>query len=100
MQRTQRSIEKNPYDLEAWSVLLREAQTRHVSDMRPLYERLLTIFPNAARYWKTYIEHEVSRYISNYFGAPISVEKGSVQSDQKKLTNVKVMLALTIAKVN
>ncbi|GLV37008.1 suppressor of forked [Carabus blaptoides fortunei] len=57
--RTQKQIEKNPYDLEAWSILLREAQTKHISEVRPLYEYLISIFPSAARYWKIYIEHEM-----------------------------------------
>lgn len=52
-------MEKNPYDLEAWSILLREAQLKHISEVRPLYEHLITIFPSASRYWRIYIEHEV-----------------------------------------
>ncbi|XP_060533949.1 protein suppressor of forked isoform X1 [Cylas formicarius] len=57
--RTQKQVEKNPYDLEAWSVLLREAQSKHISEVRALYEHLITIFPSASRYWKIYIEHEI-----------------------------------------
>ncbi|XP_050315851.1 protein suppressor of forked [Anthonomus grandis grandis] len=57
--RTQKQVEKNPYDLEAWSILLREAQGKHISEVRALYEHLITIFPSASRYWKVYIEHEI-----------------------------------------
>ncbi|XP_030747492.1 protein suppressor of forked [Sitophilus oryzae] len=57
--RTQKQVEKNPYDLEAWSILLREAQIKHISEVRALYEHLITIFPSASRYWKIYIEHEI-----------------------------------------
>ncbi|XP_076256527.1 cleavage stimulation factor subunit su(f) isoform X2 [Rhynchophorus ferrugineus] len=57
--RTQKQVEKTPYDLEAWSILLREAQTKHISEVRALYEHLITIFPSASRYWKIYIEHEI-----------------------------------------
>ncbi|KAI4455288.1 rna cleavage stimulation factor [Holotrichia oblita] len=57
--RTQRQVEKNPYDLESWSILLREAQSKHISEVRPLYEHLISIFPSASRYWRIYIEHEV-----------------------------------------
>ncbi|XP_066255675.1 protein suppressor of forked [Euwallacea similis] len=57
--RTQKQVEKNPYDLEAWSVLLRESQSKHISEVRALYEHLITIFPSASRYWRIYIEHEI-----------------------------------------
>ncbi|XP_018329135.1 protein suppressor of forked isoform X2 [Agrilus planipennis] len=57
--RTQKQVEKNPYDLESWSILLRESQTKHISEVRPLYEHLILIFPSASRYWRIYIEHEM-----------------------------------------
>lgn len=57
--RTQKQVERNPYDLEAWSILLREAQTKHISEVRSLYEHLIGIFPSASRYWRIYIEHEM-----------------------------------------
>ncbi|KAH1011580.1 hypothetical protein HUJ04_000919 [Dendroctonus ponderosae] len=47
--RTQKQVEKNCYDLEAWSILLREAQSKHISEVRSLYEHLITIFPSASR---------------------------------------------------
>lgn len=62
--RTQKQVEKNCYDLEAWSILLREAQSKHISEVRSLYEHLITIFPSASRYWRIYIEHEVSSLFS------------------------------------
>lgn len=61
--RTQKQVEKNPYDLEAWSILLREAQTKHISEVRSLYEHLIGIFPSASRYWRIYIEHEVKYFL-------------------------------------
>lgn len=39
--------------------MIREAQGRHVSDVRSLYESLIAIFPTTARYWKIYIEQEM-----------------------------------------
>ncbi|XP_019874344.1 protein suppressor of forked [Aethina tumida] len=57
--RTQKQVERNPYDLEAWSILLREAQSKHISEVRALYEHLIGIFPSASRYWRIYIEHEM-----------------------------------------
>ncbi|KAF2897562.1 hypothetical protein ILUMI_08611 [Ignelater luminosus] len=57
--RTQKHVERNPYDLESWSILLREAQIKHISEVRPLYEHIIDIFPSASRYWRIYIEHEM-----------------------------------------
>ncbi|XP_067636108.1 protein suppressor of forked [Eurosta solidaginis] len=57
--RSQQIVEMRPYDIESWSVLLREAQTRQVNDVRSLYESLVNVFPTTARYWKIYIEQEM-----------------------------------------
>ncbi|CAG9853884.1 unnamed protein product [Phyllotreta striolata] len=59
LHRTQKQVERNPYDLESWSILLREAQSKHISEVRALYEHLIIIFPSASRYWRIYIEHEM-----------------------------------------
>lgn len=39
--------------------MLREAQSRHVNEVRSLYESIVSVFPTTARYWKIYIEQEV-----------------------------------------
>lgn len=57
--RAQQTVELRPYDIESWSVLLREAQSRNVNEVRSLYESLTTVFPTTARYWKIYIEQEM-----------------------------------------
>lgn len=57
--RAQQTVEARPYDVEAWSVLLREAQSRHVNEVRTLYESLVAVFPTTARFWKIFIEQEV-----------------------------------------
>ncbi|XP_049793735.1 protein suppressor of forked [Schistocerca nitens] len=59
LQKAQKQIEENPFDLEAWSLLIREAQTKWIGEMRPLFEKLVTTFPSAGRYWKIYIEQEM-----------------------------------------
>ena len=41
-------------------------QMKKIEDARKIYERLVTQFPNAGRYWKIYIEHEVNMSI-HYF---------------------------------
>lgn len=58
--RAQQTVELRPYDVEAWSVLLREAQNRPVNDVRSLYESLVAVFPTTARFWKIFIEQEVN----------------------------------------
>ncbi|VDD87394.1 unnamed protein product [Enterobius vermicularis] len=55
----ERRIELNPFDVDAWNLLLRESQARSVDQVRPFYEKLVTQFPNAGRYWKAYIDHEL-----------------------------------------
>ncbi|XP_057319441.1 protein suppressor of forked [Microplitis mediator] len=59
LQRAQKTVDESPYDLEAWSVLIREAQNRPITEVRPVFEKLVTIFPSAGRYWKIYIEQEI-----------------------------------------
>uniref|UniRef100_A0A0R3S461 Suf domain-containing protein n=1 Tax=Elaeophora elaphi TaxID=1147741 RepID=A0A0R3S461_9BILA len=55
----ERRIELNPFDVDAWNLLLRESQARPIDQVRSFYEKLVTQFPNAGRYWKAYIDHEL-----------------------------------------
>uniref|UniRef100_A0A914I989 Suppressor of forked domain-containing protein n=1 Tax=Globodera rostochiensis TaxID=31243 RepID=A0A914I989_GLORO len=55
----ERRIELNTFDVDAWSLLLRESQARPIDQVRSFYEKLVTQFNNAGRYWKAYIEHEL-----------------------------------------
>uniref|UniRef100_A0A915J6H3 Cleavage stimulation factor subunit 3 n=1 Tax=Romanomermis culicivorax TaxID=13658 RepID=A0A915J6H3_ROMCU len=55
----ERRIEKNVYDVEAWNLMLRDAQRRNIDQTRHFYEKLVGRFPNAGRFWKAYIEHEM-----------------------------------------
>ncbi|KYN44814.1 Protein suppressor of forked [Trachymyrmex septentrionalis] len=59
LQRAQKTVDESPYDLEAWSILIREAQIRPIIEVRPVFEKLVTVFPSAGRYWKIYIEQEM-----------------------------------------
>jgi len=54
------ATEENPFELDAWNILLRELQTRKIDDVRPLFEKLVKIFPTTGRFWKMYIEQEVN----------------------------------------
>jgi len=53
------ATEENPFELDAWNILLRELQTRKIDDVRPLFEKLVKIFPSTGRFWKMYIEQEM-----------------------------------------
>lgn len=66
LQRAQKTVDESPYDLEAWSILIREAQNRPITEVRPVFEKLVTVFPSAGRYWKIYIEQEVIFIYSFY----------------------------------
>lgn len=66
LQRAQKTVDESPYDLEAWSILIREAQNRPIIEVRPVFEKLVSVFPSAGRYWKIYIEQEVIGYINFY----------------------------------
>lgn len=57
--RAQRAVENNTYDVDSWSLLIREAQTRPIHEVRAMYEKLIVAFPTTGRYWKIYIEQEM-----------------------------------------
>jgi len=59
LEEAQDSTNENPWDVESWAILLREAQTRWINDVRSFFEKLVTTFPTSGRYWKYYIEMEV-----------------------------------------
>lgn len=60
LQRAQKTVDESSYDLEAWSILIRESQNRPITEVRPVFEKLVSVFPSAGRYWKIYIEQEVT----------------------------------------
>lgn len=57
--RARERILADRYDTEAWNMIGSEAQTRPIADAASLYELLLTNFPTAARYWRTYVEAQM-----------------------------------------
>lgn len=63
VKKAERKLEDNPYDIEAWSVLIREAQNQVPDKARRILERLVNQFTNSGRYWKTYIEAEVTIFL-------------------------------------
>ena len=59
-------MDENPYDLDSWNILIRESTIRWVGEMRPFYEQLIFTFPTCGRFWKIYIEQEVSFTINKF----------------------------------
>lgn len=45
--------------MEAWSLIIRDAQNRTIETSRVIFERLITTFPTTGKFWKMYIEQEV-----------------------------------------
>lgn len=66
LEEAQESTIENPWDVESWAILLREAQTRWINDVRSFFEKLVSTFPTSGRYWKYYIEMEVRKKKKNY----------------------------------
>jgi cleavage stimulation factor subunit 3 len=60
VKKAEKKLEENPYDLDAWSILIREAQNQPIDKARKTYERLVTQFPSSGRFWKLFIEAEVN----------------------------------------
>uniref|UniRef100_A0AAX7UQL8 Cleavage stimulation factor subunit 3 n=1 Tax=Astatotilapia calliptera TaxID=8154 RepID=A0AAX7UQL8_ASTCA len=59
VKKAEKKLEENPYDLDAWSILIREAQNQPIDKARKTYERLVSQFPSSGRFWKLYIEAEL-----------------------------------------
>ncbi len=52
-------VNEDPYDLEAWSLVVKDAQSRRIDESRDTFERLVGLFPTSGRFWRTYIEQEM-----------------------------------------
>uniref|UniRef100_A0A3P8P384 Suppressor of forked domain-containing protein n=1 Tax=Astatotilapia calliptera TaxID=8154 RepID=A0A3P8P384_ASTCA len=63
VKKAEKKLEENPYDLDAWSILIREAQNQPIDKARKTYERLVSQFPSSGRFWKLYIEAEVKTFL-------------------------------------
>ena len=57
----QSKLSEDPHDTDSWVLLIKHAQCRSIDEARETYERLVEIFPTCGRYWKLYIEQEVTR---------------------------------------
>jgi hypothetical protein len=52
-------LETEPYNLDSWEVIARDAQLRKIEDSRKIFEEVVEVFPTSGKFWKMYIEHEV-----------------------------------------
>ncbi|MEQ2167086.1 Cleavage stimulation factor subunit 3 [Goodea atripinnis] len=59
VKKAEKKLEENPYDLDAWSILIREAQNQPIDKARKTHERLVSQFPSSGRFWKLFIEAEI-----------------------------------------
>ncbi len=50
-------LSSDPWDLDAWTILLQEAMQLQYADAEPLYKRLNTQFPPVARFWCPRADH-------------------------------------------
>lgn len=60
MQKAMEHIKKSPYSADAWTTYLQEGAKRPIEEARETYEKFLEVFPSASKYWKLYIESEIS----------------------------------------
>jgi len=60
LDRARGKLRANPHDLDAWEIVIAEAQTHGVPDGRSLFEEVLASHPTASRVWRTYAEAEIA----------------------------------------
>ena len=64
-------LETEPFNLDSWEVIARDAQLRRIDDSRKIFEEIVDVFPTSGKFWKMYIEMEVggsfeaSRFLSH-----------------------------------
>ncbi|VEL15669.1 unnamed protein product [Protopolystoma xenopodis] len=59
VQKAEERIKNSMWDIEAWSVLLRDAQSKKIEDARDVFERIVKQFPTTGQYWKIFIQQEM-----------------------------------------
>uniref|UniRef100_T1J5R7 Cleavage stimulation factor subunit 3 n=1 Tax=Strigamia maritima TaxID=126957 RepID=T1J5R7_STRMM len=91
LKKAEKRLEENPYDVDAWSMIIRDAQTKKPEDARPLYEKLVSQFPNSGRYWKLYIEQEVLYLFSSQL---ITIKARNFERVEKIQINKLILLWL------
>ncbi|GAB5590553.1 mRNA 3'-end-processing protein rna14 [Umbelopsis nana] len=60
IEKVEQRIRDDPYDLDAWTILINEIQNSgDIAAIRDVYERVLKVFPTSARHWLGYLELEL-----------------------------------------
>ncbi|CAF4257525.1 unnamed protein product, partial [Rotaria sp. Silwood2] len=59
IQQARRILNENKHSLDAWSILIQDAQDKKITESREFYESLITQFPTCGKFWKIYIESEL-----------------------------------------
>ncbi|UJR32024.1 hypothetical protein I4U23_019492 [Adineta vaga] len=59
IQQAKRIVNENKYVLDAWAILIQDAQEKKITESRDFYELLITQFPTCGKFWKLYIEAEI-----------------------------------------
>ncbi|CAF1591298.1 unnamed protein product [Rotaria sp. Silwood1] len=59
IQQARRILNENKHSLDAWSILIQDAQDKKITESREFYETLITQFPTCGKFWKIYIESEM-----------------------------------------
>ncbi|CAF4460562.1 unnamed protein product [Rotaria socialis] len=59
IQQARRILNENKHSLDAWSILIQDAQDKKIAETREFYESLVTQFPTCGKFWKLYIESEL-----------------------------------------
>jgi hypothetical protein len=56
------TIKENKFSIESWLILIKNAQESNINESREFYEELIQEFSTCGRFWKIYIEQEVSSF--------------------------------------
>ncbi|CAF0806537.1 unnamed protein product [Didymodactylos carnosus] len=59
VQQARRVLNENKFSLEAWAILIQDAQDKKIADSRDFYEQLVAQFSTCGKFWKIYIESEM-----------------------------------------
>ncbi|MES1922037.1 hypothetical protein MHBO_003554 [Bonamia ostreae] len=62
MNKIEEILREDKYNVDAWKMILKETSIPEIS--RKKYNAFLSVFPTAARFWKSYIEKEIA--VKNY----------------------------------
>lgn len=54
-------LESEPFNLDSWEVIARDAQLRRIDEGRNIFEEIVDVFPTSGKFWKMFIEQEVGR---------------------------------------